>query len=133
MKVQKQKRHRIIVFLILLAVLAGGYLAYNSQFKESYSLINEQQIQQKFNCSRMTDDVLETDIYCQFPNLYNNGTITEAELNKGLGCDRKDEIENKDHPCINPIKYTEYKEWLLKQDKKLKTEDCVNTCTIDKR
>jgi len=48
--------------------------------------LSDEAIKQKFKCKRITDDSLETDIYCRYPNLYRTGTLSDEDIRDFFRC-----------------------------------------------
>lgn len=122
MKINKQKTvlWYTAAIIILAVCVFGGYIIYHFTAQQNTTNLSDEQIRKKFSCNRVTANVMQTDIYCQFPELYRTGTITDIELQKGLKCDQKEYIEVATHPCLDKKAYDEYKKWLLSKDKELR-------------
>lgn len=76
--------------------------------------LSDEDIKNKFACNRITEQVLETDIYCRFPSLYRTGDIPDSELKEKLGC-----FTSSPSPLCFGEKYEQHKAQLLEQHKNL--------------
>jgi Tfp pilus assembly protein PilW len=87
MKIVKNKKLMIgLVIALLLATGAATLLAMSQKTKTSN--LSDQEIRTKFACDRITQEVRETDVFCN-PELYRNPELSEERYSKYMNCDER--------------------------------------------
>ncbi|MEO7617341.1 MAG: hypothetical protein ABIS59_00705 [Candidatus Saccharibacteria bacterium] len=121
--------------LIILAIIAGVlFLVFQ---KTNSSNLSAEQIDDRFNCHRITADVRETDVFCVNLKFYNNpDKVTYADYYKYYGCnerlkngpptesDKQTDVGFYDdyYSCNNSAKLDDLRQNFIKKLKKLKSE-----------
>ncbi len=82
------RKHTLLLIGVIFVTVTSGIIYFNSTTKGG--TLSAEQLDEKFDCSRITADVRPTDAFCGDPDFYNNpDSVTYEEFYDLQGCAKR--------------------------------------------